>query len=186
MWWLIADFPETVAWLTEEEKEFVKARLEDDVGDSGLNRKPTFKEILRVFKDCESKSLTAFRSPNSDRRGFSPCRCWCFHVPRIRRPCLLLRLLFSHHHQILRLQRNQDPALIRPTLGLLLRLRHDYRHCFRFHKTPFPLCLVAPVRRPRRILDASWCQGQLPRRIRCTFLGCFRCLLRHARHCLLV
>ena len=63
MWWLIADFPETVTWLTEEEKEFVKARLEDDVGDSGLNRKPTFKETPRVFKDCESKSLAFFCNP---------------------------------------------------------------------------------------------------------------------------
>ena len=62
MWWLIADFPETVTWLTGE-KELVKARLEDDVGDSGLNRKPTFKEILRVFKDCEPKSLAFFCNP---------------------------------------------------------------------------------------------------------------------------
>lgn len=54
MWWLIADFPETVKWLTEEEKAFVKARLEEDVGDSGLNRRPTFKDIRRVFKDCKS------------------------------------------------------------------------------------------------------------------------------------
>jgi hypothetical protein len=57
MWWLIADFPETVTWLTEEEKEFVKARLEDDVGDSGLNVKHTFKDIRNVFKDCKSLSL---------------------------------------------------------------------------------------------------------------------------------
>lgn len=57
MWWLIADFPETVTWLTNEEKAFVKARLEEDVGDSGLTRKPTFKEVLRVFKDCKSPLL---------------------------------------------------------------------------------------------------------------------------------
>ena len=56
MWWLIADFPETVTWLTEEEKAFVKARLEDDVGDSGLTAKHTFGDILSVFKDCESST----------------------------------------------------------------------------------------------------------------------------------
>ena len=55
MWWLIADFPETVKWLTDEEKAFVKARLEEDVGDSGLNHRPIFRDIRRVFKDCESK-----------------------------------------------------------------------------------------------------------------------------------
>lgn len=57
MWWLVADFPETVKWLTDEEKEFVKARLEEDVGDSGLTRKPTFKEIVRVLKDCKYKPI---------------------------------------------------------------------------------------------------------------------------------
>lgn len=54
MWWLIADFPETAKWLNEEEKAFVKARLEEDVGDSGLTRKPTLKDVRRVFKDCKS------------------------------------------------------------------------------------------------------------------------------------
>jgi len=56
MWWLIADFPETVTWLTDEEKAFVKARLEDDVGDSGLTAKHTFGDILSVFKDCKPSS----------------------------------------------------------------------------------------------------------------------------------
>ena len=53
MWWLVADFPETVTWLTEEEKAFVKAHLEDDVGDSGPNHSHTFKDMLNIFKDCE-------------------------------------------------------------------------------------------------------------------------------------
>ena len=61
MWWLIADFPETVTWLTEEEKAFVKARLEDDVGDSGLTAKHTFGDILSVFKDCKLLSLASRR-----------------------------------------------------------------------------------------------------------------------------
>lgn len=50
MWWLIADFPETVTWLTEEEKAFVKARLEDDVGDSGLTHSHTFKDIAKSLR----------------------------------------------------------------------------------------------------------------------------------------
>jgi len=63
MWWLIADFPETVTWLTEEEKAFVKARLEDDVGDSGLTTKHTFGDILSVFKDCKPLSLVSICDP---------------------------------------------------------------------------------------------------------------------------
>ena len=59
MYFLIADFPETVTWLTEEEKAFVKARLEDDVGDSGLNAKHTLKDVLGVFKDCKFLSRTS-------------------------------------------------------------------------------------------------------------------------------
>lgn len=53
MWWFIADFPETVTWLTPEEKAFVKARLEEDVGDSGLTQSHTFKDIINIFKDCK-------------------------------------------------------------------------------------------------------------------------------------
>ena len=53
MWWLVAGFPETVAWLTDEEKVFVKACLEDGVGDSGLNNSHTFKDMISVFKDCK-------------------------------------------------------------------------------------------------------------------------------------
>ena len=46
MWWLINDFPETVTWLTEEEKAFVKARLEleEDVSDSGLTHRHASEE----------------------------------------------------------------------------------------------------------------------------------------------
>ena len=53
LFFLIADFPEEVKWLTPAEKAFVKKRLEDDVGDSQRNEKITPKFILSVITDCE-------------------------------------------------------------------------------------------------------------------------------------
>ena len=43
--------------ISDEEKAFVKARLEEDVGDSGLTRRPTLKDIKRIFKDCGFQPL---------------------------------------------------------------------------------------------------------------------------------
>lgn len=54
LFFFIADFPEESDWLTEEEKAFVKARLEDDVGHSGRETKLKLADILRPFKDCRS------------------------------------------------------------------------------------------------------------------------------------
>ncbi|KAF9647072.1 MFS general substrate transporter [Thelephora ganbajun] len=95
MRWLIADFPETVAWLTEEEKAFVKARLEDDVGDSGHARKHSFKDIIKVFKDYRVIAggfmylgfvvpaySYAYFAPTIIRSfGYSPVRTQLFSVP---------------------------------------------------------------------------------------------------------
>ncbi|KAF8427724.1 MFS general substrate transporter [Tirmania nivea] len=48
---LIADFPEQSTFLTEEEKEFVKARLRHDVGNSAIDEKVTLKDVLRALGD---------------------------------------------------------------------------------------------------------------------------------------
>jgi MFS family permease len=48
---LIPDFPEDAKWLTEEERAFVKTRLQDDQGKSTLERRITFKDVLHCFKD---------------------------------------------------------------------------------------------------------------------------------------
>lgn len=34
--WTLPDFPETVSWLSEEERAFLKAKLEKDVGESDM------------------------------------------------------------------------------------------------------------------------------------------------------
>lgn len=48
---LIPDFPEQSAFLTEEEKEFVKARLEQDVGNLAIGEKITLKDVLHTLGD---------------------------------------------------------------------------------------------------------------------------------------
>lgn len=51
--WVIPDFPETVGWLNEEEKTFIKAKLEKDGGKSKYARTITLQDTLNVFKDCK-------------------------------------------------------------------------------------------------------------------------------------
>lgn len=48
---LIPDFPEDAKWLTEEEREYVKARLRVDQGRSAADRQITFRDVVNVFKD---------------------------------------------------------------------------------------------------------------------------------------
>ncbi|KAI0807685.1 MFS general substrate transporter [Fomes fomentarius] len=47
----LPDFPEEVTWLSEDEKEFVKARLYDDVGHSNCHDPLTLKRVLGILKD---------------------------------------------------------------------------------------------------------------------------------------
>ncbi|MCJ1245141.1 hypothetical protein MMC30_002342 [Trapelia coarctata] len=48
---IIPDFPEDAKWLTEEEREYVKARLRADQGRSAADRQITMKDVVNVFKD---------------------------------------------------------------------------------------------------------------------------------------
>ncbi|KAK2765964.1 hypothetical protein FQN54_007479 [Arachnomyces sp. PD_36] len=47
----IPDFPEDVKWLNEEEREFIKEKLEKDVGKSARNVTMGWRDVLDVFKD---------------------------------------------------------------------------------------------------------------------------------------
>ncbi|KAH9941927.1 MFS general substrate transporter [Amylocystis lapponica] len=51
LFFLLSDFPEEANWLTAEEKEFVKARLQEDVGRSGRHDPLTPRRILQVLGD---------------------------------------------------------------------------------------------------------------------------------------
>lgn len=48
---LIPSFPEDANWLTEEEREYVKARLYKDQGRSAAERKIGFRDVIKVFRD---------------------------------------------------------------------------------------------------------------------------------------
>lgn len=48
---VLPDFPEESKWLKEDEKAYIKARLEADQGRSARERKITLKDVGRVFKD---------------------------------------------------------------------------------------------------------------------------------------
>lgn len=47
----LPSFPEQATWLTEEEREYIKARLQADQGRSAAERKITARDVGRVFKD---------------------------------------------------------------------------------------------------------------------------------------
>lgn len=54
---IIPDFPEEAGFLTGDERAFVKARLQADVGNSGRHTPLTIRSVLAVFKDCQFKLL---------------------------------------------------------------------------------------------------------------------------------
>ena len=53
LYFVMSGFPEDATWLSIEEKDFVKQRLYNDVGDSKRNTKIGFKNVLNVLKDCK-------------------------------------------------------------------------------------------------------------------------------------
>ncbi|KAF3032605.1 hypothetical protein E8E12_003373 [Didymella heteroderae] len=51
LFFLLPNFPEESKWLTEDERAFVKARLQIDQGKSARDRKMSLGDVGRVFKD---------------------------------------------------------------------------------------------------------------------------------------
>lgn len=53
LWFFVMpDFPESAKFLTEQERAFIRRRLQADVGASAYESKTTWKNIGGVFKDC--------------------------------------------------------------------------------------------------------------------------------------
>ncbi|KIP10635.1 hypothetical protein PHLGIDRAFT_84571 [Phlebiopsis gigantea 11061_1 CR5-6] len=48
---LIPDFPEEVSWLSAEERQFVKARLQEDVGESQRHKPLKPKDVFRILRE---------------------------------------------------------------------------------------------------------------------------------------
>ena len=51
VFFFIADFPEDAKWLTNEERDFIIARLRADQGESGRTKSLTFVDIRHVLSD---------------------------------------------------------------------------------------------------------------------------------------
>lgn len=49
--WLIPTFVEDAKWLTEAEREYVKARLREDQGKAALERRISFGDVVNCFRD---------------------------------------------------------------------------------------------------------------------------------------
>ncbi len=53
LFFMLPNFPEESKWLTEDERAFVKARLQIEQGKSGRERKTTVRDVGHVFKDIK-------------------------------------------------------------------------------------------------------------------------------------
>ncbi|KAI0807683.1 MFS general substrate transporter [Fomes fomentarius] len=78
LFFTVADFPEEVAWLSEEEKEFVKARLYDDVGHSKRHDPFTAREVVEVLKDWKI-TVAGFMYLGVVTSGY----CYAYFAPTI-------------------------------------------------------------------------------------------------------
>lgn len=94
-YFVIPDFPENTKWLSPEEREYVKARLQQDQGKSAHERPITFRDVVRCFKDYKfflggfmyfglivPAYSFAYFAPSIIRNfGYSPIRTQLFSVP---------------------------------------------------------------------------------------------------------
>jgi MFS family permease len=48
---ILPDFPENAKWLSEDEREYVKLRLQEDQGKAAIERRITFRDVLNCFRD---------------------------------------------------------------------------------------------------------------------------------------
>jgi len=72
---LTADFPEEAKWLSDDEKAFVKAKLAEEFGDSQLDAKQTWRDVLGVLKDFKvilGASFLYMPTPSSPPRFSDP------------------------------------------------------------------------------------------------------------------
>jgi MFS family permease len=91
----IPSFPEDAKWLTEEERNYIRARLQVDQGRSAAERKITLRDVGRVFKDYKiyigglmyfglivpAYGYAFFAPSIIATYGYSPIRTQLFSVP---------------------------------------------------------------------------------------------------------
>ncbi|KAI0807684.1 MFS general substrate transporter [Fomes fomentarius] len=78
LFFTISDFPEEAAWLSQEEKEIVKARLYAEVGPSRRHDQLTLKHVLEVLKDWKI-IVAGFMYLGCNTAGY----CYAYFAPTI-------------------------------------------------------------------------------------------------------
>ncbi|KAL3476124.1 Peroxin-3-domain-containing protein [Aspergillus californicus] len=82
LFFFLPDFPEESKWLTDEERNYMRAKLAKDSGTAGGDTEPGLRDILAVFKDCEQDLP------------------WWSDVLWTDRSCLRICLLCADHHSL--------------------------------------------------------------------------------------
>ncbi len=125
-WFIISDFPEDAKWLSEAEREYLKARLRADQGKSAIDRRITFKDVVNCFKDYKFifgwLMYFGLIVPGESSQAAS-----CAHpeipplTPLFLLSSLWLCLLCPDDHQVLRVRQHSDSTALGPTVGLRFR-----------------------------------------------------------------
>lgn len=77
---VISDFPEEAKWLTAEERQFVKARLQEDVGGSQRHKPLTVKGVFSILKECQLYRSDSKNNPDAMSQGTSSLVASCTSV----------------------------------------------------------------------------------------------------------
>ena len=95
VFFFIANFPKEAKWLSDDERGFIKARLAEEFGDSQLDARQTWRDVLGVLKDYKiilsgftyfglivPGYCMAFFAPTIIRSlGYSPVKTQLYSVP---------------------------------------------------------------------------------------------------------
>lgn len=113
-WFLISDFPEQARWLTEAERRWMKKRMEVEHGTESAEDPIRFTDVVEVLKDyriCLGALIYfSFLVPSYVCASFANLKYHSdYHI--------VLRILFTDNHQILRLQHTPDSTAFRPSFS---------------------------------------------------------------------
>lgn len=113
-WFLISDFPEQARWLTEAERRWMKKRMEIEHGTESAEDPIRFIDVVEVLKDyriCLGALIYfSFLVPSYVCASFANLKYHSdYHI--------VLRILFTENHQILRLQHTPDSTAFRPSFS---------------------------------------------------------------------
>jgi Major Facilitator Superfamily len=182
-WFLLPDFPEDAKWLKEDERAYVKARLEVDQGKSALDRSITFKDVVNVFKDYKIivggfmyfGLIVPVRSrQRKSKNSADPSS-----------PGVRICIFRTKHHPHIWIFPDPDAALFRPTMGCCLRFLDVGRLGLGQIEASLSLHTDPHRHRHCRICHAS-CRVQQPGCEICGPLPCdMRLLLGDADYCVL-